>query len=118
MMYSTLKLDSNWDLTVDALGNIASDDTSYAVAQDVASAVRTVRGELFYDVQQGVPYFASVLGQNFSPQLFQAYVEQAALSVPGVTQAQASLEPVTALRALAGRVRIIDELGESLNATF
>lgn len=119
MMFSTLKLNPNtWDLTVDGLGNIASDATSYAIAQDVASAVRTVQGELFYDTTQGIPYFLSVLGQNFSPQLFQAYAEQAALSVPGVVKAQAVLGALSSNRKLTGTVSVIDELGTSLNAHF
>ena len=40
--YSTLLLDPDtWDLTVDNNGNIAVAAPPYAVAQDVASAIRT-----------------------------------------------------------------------------
>lgn len=118
-MFSTLKLNPDtWDLTVDGLGNIATDATSYAIAQDVASAVRTFQGELFYSTSQGIPYFLSVLGQTFSPQLFQAFAEQAALAVPGVVTAKAALGDLSANRTLTGSVSVIDELGTSLNAHF
>ena len=117
-VFSTLKLDpGTWDLTVDAFGNIAADGTSYAVAQDVASSVRTFQGELFYDTTQGIPYHLAVLGQNFSQSLAQAYAEQAALTVPGVTAAQASVG-VDPSRRLTGSVKVIDETGQSLNAHF
>lgn len=118
MMFSTLKLDSSWDLSVDGLGNIATNADSDAVIQDVASSIRTVQGELFYDTTQGIPYFLSVLGQNFSPQLFGAYVEQSALSVPGVDQAQATIGAISQDRKLTGTVMVIDETGTSLNAHF
>ena len=40
--YSTLLLDqTEWDLVLDASGNIALASPPYALAQDVASAVRT-----------------------------------------------------------------------------
>lgn len=124
MIYSTLKLSSAWDLMVDGLGNIAVQDASAplnaaaAVAQDVASIVRTVQGELYYDTTQGIPYFTSILGQNFSPQLFQAFAAQAALSVPGVQQVQVNLDSVTSLRSLTGSVKVIDENGQTSNAHF
>lgn len=119
MIFSTLKLDKTaWDLTVDGLGNIAVDSTSGAVAQDVASIIRVVQGELFFDVTQGIPYFLNVLGQSFSPQLFTAFLQQAALSVPGVVRANVTLNPLDKTRNLVGTVQVIDETGQSLNAHF
>lgn len=123
MIYETLKLDSSWDLTSDSLGNIATistdtiESSAAAAAQDVASAVRTIQGELYYDTPQGIPYFLSVLGQNFSAQLFQAYAEQAALSVPGVDQAVATLNDVVN-RQLTGTIEFIDENGTAMSAHF
>lgn len=125
MILSSLKLDlAAWDLTVDGLGNIASHSSATpelaagAVAQDVASIVRTVQGELYYATDQGIPYFASFLGSNYSPQLFQAFAAQAALSVPGVVQVQVELDPVSSSRLLVGSVRVIDENGQQSNAHF
>lgn len=118
MILSTLKLDpQTWDLTVDALGDIAVDSTSYAVAQDVASAVQTVQGELYFDTTQGIPYRTQVWGQNYVPQLVKAFIEKAALTVPGVKEALATID-LSKSRVLTGDIRVIDENGEALNAHF
>ena len=60
---NTLLLDRTvWDLVLDAGGNIARASNPYAVAQDVASAIKLFRGELFYDTAKGIPYWTEVLG--------------------------------------------------------
>ena len=118
MIYSTIQLNKNTnDLTVDSMGNIAMLSGADAVAQDVASAVKTFQGELFYDTTLGIPYFSQVLGQNYNPPLVKAYVEQAALTVPGVVQALATLV-LDRNRKLSGTVEVIDEIGQTLNAHF
>ena len=117
-MYSTLKLNpKTWDLTVNAYGDIAQDGTSYAVAQDVGSAVKTVQGELYFDKTIGIPYPTLVWGQIYVPQLVQALIEQAALTVPGTVQSSATLT-LDLGRNLTGKVKVIDELGQTLNAHF
>ena len=50
-----------WDLVLDAEGNIAVCEEPYSIAQDVACACRTFKGELIYDVNDGVPYFSEIL---------------------------------------------------------
>ena len=61
---NTLLLDRvAWDLVLDAAGNIAMASNPYATAQDVASAIKLFRGELFYDTAKGIPYWTEVLGQ-------------------------------------------------------
>lgn len=111
MIYSTLLLgDKSWDLTIDAFGNIAADTTRYAIAQDVSSAIRTVLGELFYDTTIGIPYYEQVFGKNFISQLVKAYMEQAALTVPGVVSALATVA-LNDSRELTGNVVVVDEDG-------
>lgn len=118
MILGTILLNKNtWDLTVDALGNIASDFTSYAVAQDVASAVRTVRGEAYYNILLGIPYPTLVWGVNYVPQLVKSLIESEAKTVPGVVEAQATLS-LNHQRVLSGAIRVIDENGVALNARF
>jgi hypothetical protein len=83
---NTLLLDlTNWDLCIDANGNIAMAAAPYAIAQDVASAQRTFQGEVYYDETLGVPYFqAPILGGNPPVSLLAEYEVQAARTVPGV----------------------------------
>ena len=62
---NTLYLDpQNWDLVLDAAGNIAMAKDPYAKAQDVASACRLFSGELYYDTEKGIPYFEETLGKK------------------------------------------------------
>ena len=85
---NTLLLDTQaWDLVLDSSGNIALASPPYAVAQDVASAIRLFLGELWYDTTQGVPYWQNFLGQNPASSEIIAAMNKAALTVPGVVPA-------------------------------
>src|SRR5579885_1879423 len=88
-MSSTLLLDlDNWDLVADASGNIAVADEPYALAQDVASAIKTFLKDLFYDQTDGIDYFGEILGHTPPATLFQQLMVDAALTVPDVVSAE------------------------------
>jgi hypothetical protein len=73
--------------------------------------MRAFAGEVWYDQVRGIPYFAKVLGQAPSLPLLRAYLEEAALLVPGVVEARAyfsSLED----RRLTGQVQIRNTAGQ------
>lgn len=117
-MASTLLLDqTTWDLIVDANGNIAVASAPYAIAQDVASAVKLFAGELWYDIKQGIPYFENILGHRPPLQYVKAQIEAAALTVPEVVQARC-LFATFAGRVLTGQVEIIDTTGATNNVQF
>ena len=51
----TLTLDLNeWDLTLDSGGNIATSVGPYAIAQNVANAVRLFTNDAWYDPERGI----------------------------------------------------------------
>lgn len=80
----------NWDLEIDASGNIAVATDVYQQAQDIASAGRTITGDLYYNTNAGIPYLTEILGQTGYPlALYKMHLEQAALSIGGVVSAQA-----------------------------
>lgn len=80
----------NWDLELDASGNIAVATSVYQQAQDIASAGRTFTGDLYYDTATGIPYDTEILGQTGFPlALYKMYLEEAAKSIDGVVSAQA-----------------------------
>ena len=107
--YNTLLLDTvAWDLVLDSFGNIALASPPYALAQDVASAIRTFLGEVYYDASLGIPYFQDILGQLPPMALFIAKIEAAALTVPGVVQANCSLTKFTN-RGINGALTFVDE---------
>jgi ligand-binding sensor domain-containing protein len=114
----TLLLDTSvWDLVLDANGNIAMATHPYAIAQDVASAVRLFAGELWYDTRQGIPYFEHILGQLPPLQYINAQVEKAAMTVPDVVSARCIVADFTN-RVISGQVQIIDKTGATNNVQF
>lgn len=105
----TLLLDSvTWDLVTDASGNIAVAHNPYAIAQDVASEVRVFLGEMWYDVNRGVPYFQSILGKLPSPAFMKAKFVEAGMATPEVASITCYLSGITEDRQLTGQLQIID----------
>ena len=116
--FDTLLLDqSAWDLVIDSAGNIAMAQPPYALAQDVSSAVRLFLGELWYNTTKGIPYFEDVLGHLPPLSLLTGYIENAALTVPGVVSAQCIISSFDA-REIAGQIQFIDETGAANGVTF
>lgn len=114
----TLLLDRTaWDLVLDTSGNIALASNPYAIAQDVASAVKLFIGECWFDTTKGIPYFEQVLGHLPPLSVVKAYVESAALTVPEVEKAKCTLVSLKG-RVLAGHIDVIDTAGVSHNVTF
>ncbi|QIA76191.1 hypothetical protein [Rodentibacter caecimuris] len=104
---------TEWDLMLDTEGNIAFAKDPYAKAQDVASAVKLFKGELYYDIRKGIPYFDDTLGKKQSFALYQYRLEQAALTVPGVKSAKATVSSGEN-RRLVGDITFTDEENKQL----
>jgi hypothetical protein len=116
--YDTLLLDiTAWDLVLDSNGNIALAAPPYAVAQDVASAIRLFLGELWYDITQGVPYWQKLLGQNpTNSQIISAF-NNAALTVPGVASANTTITSIVG-REISGQVQFTTSDSTSTTVNF
>jgi hypothetical protein len=99
-MASTLLLDrDDWDLCLDASGNIALATEPYSQVQDAASACRVYEGEAWFDTTIGVPFFSQPV------QVVKARLVLAAETVPGVTRAAVVLTEVSD-RTLGGQVQV------------
>lgn len=108
----TLLLDvGTWDLVADASGNIGVAKGPLAIAQDVASAARLFKGELWYDTSQGMPYFEAVLDKRPSVGFLRAKFREQGLLVPGTIDVDAQLDPLTPTRVLSGKLVITDNRG-------
>jgi hypothetical protein len=118
-MPSTLALDSTWDLTLDANGNIATLDEPAALAQDAASAILTFLGECYWDTTVGVPWLQQILGVTPPPlALIKKKLVDAALTVDDVVAAQVFISALSA-RALSGQVQVISaSSGQIATAPF
>lgn len=109
-MTTLLLVQNAWDLCLDSSGNIALASEPYSLAQDVASAVKTFLGELYYDTTQGIPYFSEVLGELPPASLLTGYIENAALTVPDVVAATCTITSFNA-REVAGQISFTDSSG-------
>lgn len=118
-MSDTLQLNlTTWDLMTNGYGNIAMQTGSAAIIQDVSSALKTFKGEAWYDASLGVPYFSTLLGQPLNVPLFTGIYNSVALTVPGVVSAQTTFTALSPTRKLMGTVEVIDTYGQALGATF
>jgi hypothetical protein len=113
---NTLLLDTNWDIALDANGNIALASPPYAIAQDAASAVKTIAGECWYDTTLGVPY-NRILGKTPPLQSVKAAFVKEALRVPDVTSAKCFLESI-GNRAISGQLQVTDATGVTVVVGF
>ena len=115
---NTLLLDTvEWDLVLDTSGNIAMASHPYSIAQDVASAIKLFKGELWYNTAPGVPYFSEILGKYPPESLIKARHVAAALTVPNVVQARV-VNLGLKDRQLTGDVEVIDTTGAINRVTF
>lgn len=117
-MLNTLLLDQSvWDLVLDANGNIAMAQPPYALAQDVASAIRTFKGEVYYNTTLGIPYFDEVLGHLPPASVLTQLMNNEALTVPGTVTAQTFIQSLVD-RGVSGQIRFRDESGETTVVNF
>ena len=115
---STILLDTEaWDMVLDSNGDIALANPPYAVAQDVASAIRTFLGECYYDTTLGVPYWQDFLGQPFSQSAVIQAMNAAALTVPGVVSANTVITSFTN-RQVSGQVQFSTSDGTTTTINF
>lgn len=102
----TMKLDyDNWDLDLDAQGNLATINGDGAIAQNVATACLVFKGEDFFDSNFGVPY-KNVLGEMPALGLISEYMQQTALTVDEVQTVEAQLEYKAKERKVGGQILI------------
>ena len=113
--FNTLLLDVlAWDLTVDAAGNIAMASPPYSLAQDASSAIRTFKGECWFDTTIGVAYNL-ILGQSPNIAALKSAFVQAASTVPGVLTAKCFITSLVE-RRLTGQVQVTDVLTGTVSA--
>jgi len=120
-MASTLLLDlDNWDLVADANGNIAIADEPYALAQDVATAIKTFLKDLYFNQTDGIDYFGRILGHTPPLQVFQQLMVSAALSAsPDVVTAECNITAFDdSTRTATGQVIFTDINGNTNQVSF
>jgi hypothetical protein len=106
-----LLLDANGDLAISG-GDLALASGATALVQAVAIALRFVKGEWFYDLDAGVPYYTDVLVKSPSADVLQSVFRKALLGVRGITGvASLSLSLDRASRTLVVNWSAASDLG-------
>ena len=106
-MFDTLYLDPDaWDFALDVHGNIAVANAPYSIAQDVASTCRLWFGEYIYDIEKGIPYESSILGQLLPINVLSEIYNKNAITVPDVATSNSLLQYNKESRTLSGQIQI------------
>lgn len=105
MTAHTFYLDSNWDITLDSVGRLRMTTQAYAIAQNVANAVRLFTNEAFFAMDEGIPHFEIELGRKPLYSVLRGRIKKTALAVEGVLDAVVNLDmPVGSDRKLTGDI--------------
>ena len=116
-MAHTFFLDATWDLTLDQGGNIATVTGPYAIAQNVANAVRLFTQDAYFDADKGIPHFSIELGHKPPYSILRTRIVHAAKAVEGVADATVTFDD-PADRVLGGEILLTLSTGETVNVTF
>lgn len=86
--HTLLLVPEKWDLQLDAGGGIAATQGAYAIAQNVANAIRLFTNDAYYDESRGIPHFAIELKTRPAISILRARAKEAAEGVDGVEHAE------------------------------
>ena len=116
-MAHTLFLDANWDITLDTGGYIATTTGAYAIAQNVANAVRLFTNDAYFDADKGIPHFQIELGHKPPYSILRTRILEAARAVEGVADATVEFtDPEN--RVLGGEILLTLTDGTTANVAF
>lgn len=78
-----LTADGDWAMGPDGLTFVSGID---GVAQLILIGLRLFQGEWMFDLDAGVPYFQSILGEKFSADVLHDEVTKVIVGTPGVVE--------------------------------
>ena len=91
--YTLYLTPDNWDIALDSSGRLQTSAAAYAIAQNVANAVRLFTNEAFFAMNEGIPHFEIELGfTRPALSVLRARIREAALNVEGVLDAAVNLD--------------------------
>lgn len=116
----TLLLTENWDIQTDNIGNIATTKNAYAVAQNVANAIRLFTKDAYFDQTKGIPHFVVDLGQKYlsSVALLRTRVIKAAMDIDGVASCTPDFSFDKDGRLISGDIQITLTSGETASVSI
>lgn len=115
----SLKLDpTTWDLRVDEYGLIVTCEGPYAIAQNVANAVRLFTKDAWFDQEKGIPHYQIELGKKPPYALLRTKIINTALSILGVADARVTWLEFTNEKVLTGNILLTLKDGSTQNVSF
>ena len=112
--YTLFLTPEKWDLTLDSGGGIAVTQDAYAIAQNVANAIRLFTNDAYYDSDKGIPHFVIELKTRPALSILRSRCKEAAEKVPGVKNAEV-IDLKLNNRVLSGDIRLILNDGSIAN---
>lgn len=82
--YQTIATDEHNDIYLDGGGNLAISADREALANIVLNVFRTNYGELQFNIDDGIPYFATIFNNAPNIRMFEAFLRDRALAIPGI----------------------------------
>lgn len=119
MTAHTLLLEEDWDLHVDAAGNLTPVLETYAVAQNVANAFRLFTDDAWFFPERGIAHFLLELNKHPMLNVLAVRLKDAAKAVEGVKACEIGfieIDPDT--RILSGLAVLTMENGETVQLSF
>ena len=115
----TLTLDvDTWDIQLDSNGNIATASGPYAIAQNVANAVRLFTNDAYYDPNRGIPHFSIELGHKQGQLgVLRSRIIKNVSKLKGVESAEVSFYGIHN-QELTGNISLTMTSGDKGNVTF
>lgn len=112
-MARSLFLTDNWDIALNDNGGLSTAEDAYAVAQNVASAVRLFTNDAYFDTDAGIPHFEVTFKRNPDVSIIRSRIKTAAEAVAGVRSARVELRQVSSACVLQGTIFLTLTNGEN-----
>lgn len=98
----------SWDITLDGSGQMKISNNPYSIAQDVACAVKVIRGECYFDNTLGLRYYDELMGQPCSTGTVTAAIRAEAMKITTVSNASVTIIPDQSTRTSKVYIEITD----------
>jgi hypothetical protein len=80
----TAKLTADWDLQLNAEGNLILAHDDYAIAQNCANEIRLFTNDAYFQADNGIDWFNTQLGKPLEESLLKSEIHDACMRVSGV----------------------------------
>jgi hypothetical protein len=112
----TFKLTEDWDMQLDAEGNIILADSDYAIAQNCANEIRLWTNDAYYQADNGIDWMNVQLAKGLDATVLRSEIRAACMRVAGVQSVSSIVLNSfdTETRELRGEIVVITENGNNV----